>query len=176
MCNEAKTFNEFRARIHPCWLSSFYDLVLLDLQSTTSIQFFSYANAKIISGEEDVVVFYNCQLYFSSARRKSVSSGYLLPCFFVPRWPKGLQIIREIVRLQWKLQKRRANGHGSHSITINQDLLINKVHFLFSMIQGIIKRTLSLSFWLTKPSAFGSGMWWRETLSCAHKINIEWEY
>lgn len=108
--------------------------------------FFSYANAKIISGEEDVVVFYNCQLYFSSARRKSVSSGYLLPCFFVPRWPKGLQIIREIVRLQWKLQKRRANGHGSHSITINQDLLINKVHFLFSMIQGIIKRTLSLSF------------------------------
>lgn len=33
-----------------------------------------------------------------------------------------------------------------HFITINQRLLINKVHFLFSMIQGIIKRTLSLSF------------------------------
>lgn len=33
-----------------------------------------------------------------------------------------------------------------HFITINQGQLINKVHFLFSMIQGIIKRTLSLSF------------------------------
>lgn len=33
-----------------------------------------------------------------------------------------------------------------HFITINQGPLINKVHFLFSMIQGIIKRTLSLSF------------------------------
>lgn len=32
-----------------------------------------------------------------------------------------------------------------HFITINQGPLINKVHFLFSMIQGIIKRTLSLS-------------------------------
>lgn len=33
-----------------------------------------------------------------------------------------------------------------HFTTINQAPLINKVHFLFSMIQGIIKRTLSLSF------------------------------
>lgn len=33
-----------------------------------------------------------------------------------------------------------------HFITINQSPLINKVHFLFPMIQGIIKRTLSLSF------------------------------
>lgn len=44
-----------------------------------------------------------------------------------------------------------------HFITINQRLLINKVHFLFSMIQGIIKRTLSLSFWLTNPSSLSGG-------------------
>lgn len=139
--------NEFRARIHPCLLSSFYSLISLDLQSPSSILFFSYANPKkIISGEEDVVVFYYCQLYFSSARRKSAGSDYLLPCFFVPRWPKGLQIIREIVRLQWKLQKCGGQWTRLHSITISQGLLINKVHFLFSMIQGIIKRTLSLSF------------------------------
>ena len=63
-----------------------------------------------------------------------------------------------------------------HFITINQGPLINKVHFLFSMIQGIIKRTLSLSFWLTNPSSLWKGTRWRETLSFAHKINIEWEY
>lgn len=44
-----------------------------------------------------------------------------------------------------------------HFITINQRLLINKVRFLFSMIQGIIKRTLSLSLWLTNPSSLWEG-------------------
>lgn len=51
-----------------------------------------------------------------------------------------------------------------HFITINQSPLINKVHFLFPMIQGIIKRTLSLSFWLTNPSLHWRRTRWRETL------------
>lgn len=64
-----------------------------------------------------------------------------------------------------------------HFITINQRRLINKVHFLFSMIQGIIKRTLSLSFWLTNPVlALEEDALKGDAFFLAHKINIEWEY
>lgn len=86
------------------------------------------------------------------SERAVVPLDYLLWHCLEKFKPQSLQITGDIVSLLQELLKC-TEMYEHHFIIINQGLLINKAHFLVPMIQGIIQRTVSLSYWLRNQTS-----------------------
>lgn len=98
----------------------------------------------------------NCILYPSTIFL--FEPGWRMPALaiyrcaaFVPRQLKRLQIIGEIVRLCGRYKICGKKRTRLHSITINQGLLINKVHFFILDDSGDYQKDTVLVILINKP-------------------------